>query len=118
MAFFSTLPIRKNLEFYIVEVELAKHDFYNHIFPQIIKFFGFYKNPKNQNDLIEKIFTFINNDNDLKRNSKIFRQKRSLQVCQGYTIESSQNILLIIDADKKRASRNNGNLHRYMGRKW
>jgi hypothetical protein len=29
-------------EFYLVEVELAKHDFYRHIFPQITKFFAFF----------------------------------------------------------------------------
>ena len=30
--------------FYIIEVELSKHNFYKHIFPQITKFFAFYKN--------------------------------------------------------------------------
>lgn len=32
----------ENPEFYIVEVEIAKHDFYKHIFPQITKFFAFF----------------------------------------------------------------------------
>ncbi len=88
-------------EFYIVEVELASHDFYRHIFPQITKFFGFYKNPKSQNDLIEKIFSFINNDNDLKNEFKKYLGEKELYKFIKDTIESSQNILLIIDGDKK-----------------
>ena len=31
-------------QFYLIEVELAKHSFNNHIFPQITKFFAFFKN--------------------------------------------------------------------------
>ena len=34
----------ENPEFYLVEAELSKHDFYRHIFPQITKFFGFFNN--------------------------------------------------------------------------
>jgi len=32
----------ENPEFYLVEVELEKHPFYKHIFPQITKFFAFF----------------------------------------------------------------------------
>ena len=32
-------------QFYIIEVELAKHSFNSHIFPQITKFFSFFKRP-------------------------------------------------------------------------
>jgi predicted transport protein len=99
--FLFDLTDKENPEFYIVEVELAKHDFYNHIFPQITKFFGFYKNPKNQNDLIEKIFTFINSDNDLKKEFKKYLGEKEIYKFVKDTIENSQNILLIIDADKK-----------------
>jgi len=42
--FLFDLSDKDNPEFYLVEVELAKHDFFNHIFPQITKFFGFFKN--------------------------------------------------------------------------
>jgi hypothetical protein len=31
----------ENPDFYLVEVELQKHDFHRHIFPQITKFFAF-----------------------------------------------------------------------------
>jgi hypothetical protein len=41
-AFLFDLKDPDNPEFYLVEVELAKHSFYNHIFPQITKFFAFF----------------------------------------------------------------------------
>ena len=99
--FLFDLSDKKYPEFYIVEVELAKHYFYNHIFPQITKFFGFYKNPKSQNDLVEKIFTFINNDNELKKDFKKHIGEREIYKFIKDTIEKSQNILLVIDGEKK-----------------
>lgn len=92
---------KENPEFYIVEVELSSHDFYRHIFPQITKFFGFYKNPKSQNDLVEKIFLFVNNDSELKKEFKKYLGDKELYKFIKDTIEKSQNILLVIDGDKK-----------------
>ena len=43
----------------MVEIELAKHDFYRHIFPQITKFFGFFKNSKSRSELTDKLFSQI-----------------------------------------------------------
>ena len=99
--FLFDLSDKDNPEFYIVEVELAKHDFYNHIFPQVTKFFSFYKNPKSQNDLVEKIFTFINNDNELKNEFKKYLGEKEIYKFVKDTIQMSQNILLIIDGEKK-----------------
>lgn len=99
--FLFDLSDKDNPEFYIVEVELAKHDFYNHIFPQITKFFSFYKNSKSQNDLVEKIFTFINNDFELKKEFKKYLGEKEIYKFTKDTIQQSQNILLIIDGDKK-----------------
>ena len=99
--FLFDLSDKDNPEFYIVEVELVKHDFFNHIFPQITKFFGFYKNPKSQNDLIEKIFSFINNDSDIKKEFKKYLGEKEIYKFIKDTIERSQNILLIIDGEKK-----------------
>ena len=65
--FLFDLSDQDNFEFYIVEVELEKHDFYNHIFPQITKFFAFFKNSKRQKELVEKLFSTINTDSALKR---------------------------------------------------
>jgi len=59
-----------NPEFYIVEVELSSHDFYKHIFPQVTKFFAFFKNQQSQSELIEKLFSLISNDGSLKKELK------------------------------------------------
>ena len=99
--FLFDLSDKDNPEFYIVEVELVKHDFFNHIFPQITKFFGFYKNPKSQNDLVEKIFSFINNDSEIKKEFKKYLGEKEIYKFIKDTIERSQNILLIIDGEKK-----------------
>jgi predicted transport protein len=99
--FLFDLSDKKNPEFYIVEVELAKHDFYSHIFPQITKFFGFYKNFKSQNELVEKIFQFISNDEDLKKEFKKFLGEKEIYKFVKDTLDRSQNVLLIIDGEKK-----------------
>jgi hypothetical protein len=99
--FLFDLSDKNNPEFYIVEVELSKHDFYNHIFPQVTKFFGFYKNPKSQTDLVEKIFSIITNDNDLRREFKKYLGEKEVYKFLKDTTEKSQNILLVMDGDKK-----------------
>ncbi len=87
-------------EFYLVEIELAKHDFYRHIFPQVTKFFAFYKNSKAQNDLIEKIFALVQTDKELEKEFKQFLKGKEIFKFIKDTIENSQNILIIIDEMK------------------
>src|SRR6185437_4085855 len=99
--FLFDLSDKNNPEFYLVVVELAKHDFFNHIFPQITKFFGFYKNPKSQNDLVDKIFKIITGDINLKKEFKKYLGEIEIYKFIKDTIESSQNILIIIDGEKK-----------------
>lgn len=89
-----------NLEFYIVEVELEKHDFYNHIFPQITKFFAFFKNSKRQKELVEKLFSTIGADAALKRRFKAFLGEKEIFKVLNDLVDSSQNILLVIDGAK------------------
>jgi predicted transport protein len=84
-------------EFYLVEFELAKHDFYRHIFPQVTKFFAFYRNPKSQNELIEKVFALIQSDKELEKEFKQFLKGKEIFKFIKDTIENSQNILIIID---------------------
>lgn len=98
--FLFDLSDKENPEFYLVEVELSKHDIFNHIFPQITKFFGFFKNTTNQADLVEKIFTVITNDTELKKEFKRHLGDREIYKFLKDTIENSQNILLILDGDK------------------
>jgi predicted transport protein len=88
-----------NPEFYLIENELSSHDFFNHIFPQITKFFAFYKNRKSQSDLVEKIFSIINTDAVLKQAFKTYLGEMEIFKFVKDTIENSQNILLIIDDD-------------------
>ncbi len=91
---------KENPEFYIVEVELEKHDFYRHIFPQITKFFAFFKNPASRNLLIEKIYNFIKSNNKIESEFKQYLGKQDIYKIIKETIENSQNILLIIDENK------------------
>jgi len=90
-----------NPNFYLVEVELAKHDFYKHIFPQITKFFAFFKSSKNRTELVEKIFSFVSATPSLKKEFKKFLGEKEIYKFIKDTIDDSQNILLIIDGEKK-----------------
>lgn len=99
--FLFDLSDKENPEFYIVEVELSNHHFYNHIFPQITKFFAFYKNNKSQAELIEKIYSIINNVIDIKNEFKKYLGEKEIYKFLKDVIESSQNILLILDGEKK-----------------
>ena len=86
-------------QFYIVEVELISHSFFNHVFPQITKFFAFYKNVKIQKSLVDKLFSVINNDNQLKSAFRKFLGNSEIYKFLSDIIESSQNILLIADGN-------------------
>ena len=99
--FLFDLADKNNPEFYLVEAELVSHDFFKHIFPQVTKFFGFFKNSKSQGELVEKIHTIVTNDNELKKEFKKHLGDREIYKFIKDTIERSQNILLIIDGDKK-----------------
>ena len=90
----------ENPEFYLVEVELQKHDFYKHIFPQITKFFAFFKNPTSRNNLIETLFRFIKSNQQLEEEFKGYLGKKEIYKALKDVIESSQNILLILDENK------------------
>lgn len=100
-AFLFDLKDPDNPEFYLVEVELAKHSFYNHIFPQITKFFAFFKNPESQSELVEKLYTIISSDADIKKEFKSRIGNKEIFKYIKDTIENSQNILLVLDNDKK-----------------
>lgn len=92
---------KKNPEFYLVEVELAKHNFFGHIFPQITKFFAFFKNASSQGKLIEKLYSIFENDDELRQELKTKIGKKEIFKFLKDTIENSQNILLIIDGEKR-----------------
>ncbi len=89
----------KNPEFYLIEVELSTHSFYNHIFKQITKFFAFFKNPESQGQLISKLYDVIRTDDELLKEFKSRIGKEEVYKFIKDTIENSQNILLILDKD-------------------
>lgn len=84
----------------MVEVEIASHSFYEHIFPQITKFFAFFRNPKRQKELTEKLFSTINTDLDLKKQFKKYLGEKEIFKFLNDIIDGSQNILMVIDGDK------------------
>jgi len=90
----------ENREFYLVEVELASHHFYDHIFPQITKFFAFFKNISKQKELIEKIFAIINASDLLKQQFREYLGSREIYKFLIDVVDASQNILIVIDGDK------------------
>jgi len=94
------LKDKDNPEFYLVEVELAKHDFYKHMFPQVTKFFAFYKNASSRNNLIETLFRLIKSNPKLEEEFKEYLEKKEIYKWIKDTIENSQNILLVIDENK------------------
>ncbi len=91
-------------QFYLVEVELQGHDFFKHIFPQITRFFAFYKDSKQRHKLIETIFAFLKEKftNDMSLAEKIVNIIKSNEVYKFLkdTIDNSQNILIVIDGAK------------------
>jgi hypothetical protein len=89
-------------QFYLVEVELATHSFYSHIFPQITKFFGFLRDGNHlQTELVEKLYLLISENLELNKKFKKFVVGQELYKFLKDTIEDSKNILLIIDGMKK-----------------
>jgi predicted transport protein len=91
---------KENIQFYLVEVELEKHDFDRHIFPQIKKFFAFFKNPKSREELIGKLFDFIKSNPKIESEFKEYLGTKEIYKTLKDVIENSQNILLIIDEAK------------------
>lgn len=90
-----------NPEFYIVEVELAKHDFFSHIFPQVTKFFAFFNNQSKHDDLLKKLYTLVTSNSLYKKEiedrigtKEIFKYFKDM-------LENSQNILIVLDKEKE-----------------
>jgi len=98
--FLFDLSDEKDPKFYLIEVELVKHSFFNHIFPQITKFFAFFRNQEQRLELCNKLFELIESDSVIKNefksligNSEIFKFVNDL-------LDNSQNILIVIDGIK------------------
>ncbi len=87
-------------QFYLVEVELQSHDFFGHIFPQITKFFAFYRDSKQRHKLIETMFALFKDDPVLTKKLKDWIETKEMYKFFKDTIDNNQNILIIIDGPK------------------
>jgi len=90
----------ENPEFYLVEAELQSHDFFGHIFPQITKFFAFYRDSKQRQKLIETMFTLFRENAILENKIRESIGSREIYKFLKDTMDNSQNILIVIDGPK------------------
>lgn len=87
--------------FYLVEVELASHNFYRHIFPQLTKFFSFIRsNTADQSKLVESLYRIVESSPEYKESFKKFLKGKELFKFLKDIIEDSSDILLVIDGKK------------------
>jgi len=87
-------------QFYLVEVELQSHDFFKHIFPQVTRFFAFYRDSKQRHKLIETMFTLFQEDAVLTEKIRDSIGSKEVYKFLKDTIDDSQNILIVIDGAK------------------
>jgi len=87
-------------KFYLVEVELCRHSFNAHIFPQITKFFAFFKNKDQQDKLAEKLHFLIKESRELSSTFSDMIGNAELYKFITGTIKNNQNVLLITDGEK------------------
>ncbi len=92
---------KEDIQFYLVEIELAKHSFYNHIFPQITRFFASYKYTEGKNKLVDDIFEFMENNPNVQNEFKTLSASNEIYKELKDIIETSQNILIITDDELK-----------------
>ena len=102
--FLFDLSDEKEPKFYLIEVELTKHSFYNHIIPQITKFFAFYNNQEQIIELTKKLDEIINSDDEIKSDFKKLIGDQEIFRFLSDLIENNQNILIVIDGDKPEIS--------------
>ena len=95
---------RNQPKFYLIEIELAAHDFFGHIFPQITKFFAFFTNLDKRQKLTRKIYELVDSDKELRSEFKKYIGRQEIFKSVNDAIESSQNILIVIDSEKPEIS--------------
>lgn len=86
-----------NRKWYVVEIELAEHDVYNHIVPQMSKFINGIKNPDNRKELIGKFYEWFCSEPIEKAKSEILLGGMELYKTINDIIEKPPQFLVIID---------------------
>lgn len=89
-----------NPQFYLIEVELADHDFDKHIFPQVTRFISFFNSSENRKKLTEKIFESITSNKEIEKGFRDILGTKEIFKLVTDAVENSQNILLILDKEK------------------
>jgi predicted transport protein len=93
---------QSNPKLVLLEVELEKHRFFDHIFPQITKFFAFLREGnKFQSDLTDTLYRIVDSDDSLRSKFAAFIGKKELYKFLKDIVENACDILIIIDGDKK-----------------
>jgi hypothetical protein len=87
-------------EFYIVEIELEKHDFDSHILRQINRFIGFCTNPHERHRLARTVSKILQQDPLLADRMKAVIGSNEIFQVIADMLESRQNILMVLDAPK------------------
>jgi hypothetical protein len=87
----------KNPDFYLVEVELQKHDFEGHILPQINRFFNSLNYLAGRNKLVDSLFSFVNSNSEVEQEFRQYLGMKEIYKALKDIIEKSQNILLVLD---------------------
>jgi hypothetical protein len=95
--FFFDFSDPEDPQFYIVELEVTQHSFFNHVFPQVTKFFAFFKNNRLQKSLVDKLYSIIDTDSALNTEFRRFLGKQEVYKFLSDLVDNSQNILLIAD---------------------
>ena len=98
--FLIDLSDREDPQFYLVEVELQSHDFFRHIFPQITRFFAFYRDSKQRHRLIETMFGLFEDSPALIKQLRDLIGSQEAYKFLKDTVDNAQNILIVIDGSK------------------
>lgn len=88
-------------KWYIFEVELANHPLYNHIVPQLTKFYGAIKNYTTKRKLVDVFYDEIKTNIQLECKFSSFGIKKELYKVLTDIINKSPEIVIIIDAKTK-----------------
>lgn len=90
-----------NPQFYLVEVELKRHDFFSHIFPQITKFFSSKDKPENERKIIQEAYDYINDNSELREEFKENIPNKEIYKTIQDAVVNSDDVLLILDGKKE-----------------
>jgi hypothetical protein len=99
--FLFELSDKHNPRLHLVEVGISRYDFHSHIFPRITKLIVMLKDVEARSKLVDRFFSLSISSEDLRDKLENYVDDRSIHELIEDISESSINILLIIDGQKK-----------------